>query len=101
MRLKLLYHFWLFFVPAIAQSTIGSIFQIRADTDYEGGCKSQLSLLDTWLSECKALVKAALQVFDDASSQSNPQYDIAMRYLTSYFYVTSNSEPGFTLVKCQ
>jgi hypothetical protein len=64
-------------------------------------CKSQLSLLDTWLSECKALVKAALQVFDDASSQSNPQYNITTRYLTPYFSVASNSEPGFMLVKCQ
>ncbi|KAH8435061.1 uncharacterized protein LDX57_012690 [Aspergillus melleus] len=89
---------WLLIVPAIADTTIASLFEVNLDNDANAGCKSRAKTLETWLSESKALVEAGLKVFSHAESESNDEYSVAVRYLKTYFNLTPGGS-GTSLVK--
>jgi hypothetical protein len=87
-------------VPALsADSTIESLFTVKKDTDGLGGCASYLpDPLETYLSEAKDLVNAGLQVLADANNPSAAEYNVARRYLWTYFRATNDVE-AMDLVK--
>ncbi|RHZ46088.1 uncharacterized protein CDV56_104539 [Aspergillus thermomutatus] len=99
MYIKSLSLFWLFSVPTLTVgSTISSLFVIRQGTDELGGCGSYLPTLETWLSESKALVNSGLQALANAENPSAAEYDVARRYLWSYFRATGDPD-AMTWVK--
>ncbi|KAJ9194026.1 hypothetical protein DTO164E3_4709 [Paecilomyces variotii] len=100
MFFKSLIFFWLFSVPVLTvDSAISTLFVIRQDTDELGGCASYLpSPLETWLSESKALVNSGLQALADAQNPSAAEYNVARRYLLSYFGASDDPD-AVALVK--
>lgn len=100
MRWVLLVYFWLFWVPAQSTDTsFQSLFVVKTDTDNNGGCAQYLDRFETFIAECKEMVNAGLQVFEDAAKPvSTTEGYIARSYLWTYFRINDDAK-AMALVK--
>lgn len=105
MHIKLLALTWAFLVSVVlCDGGIQSLFNVKTDSNTKGGCKSRFpTALNKLVSESKTLVASALKVFDDAQDSSAAEHDVAVRYLRTYFYVTTEASDtvNFNFVKSQ
>ncbi|KAJ5776689.1 uncharacterized protein N7511_001700 [Penicillium nucicola] len=101
MHINFLALVWGYIIPIVLTlPSLDSLFQIKANTDSDGGFCSQLpDPLGKWLSESGTLVNAGLQALSGVKNPSASENKVAKDYLWSYFNMSPDDTDAMNLVQ--